>query len=139
MEGNTPVSDNEWEAITRGGDEAIEQWISQQLEGKSCTVVLIGTETAERKWIRFEIKKSWNDGKGLVGIYIHNLKNFAGEQSTKGKNPFDEFTLEGGSRKLSDVVKAYDPPYSISTAVYAHIKDNLAAWVDEAISIRAQT
>ncbi len=27
IEGNAPVSDNEWEEITGGGDEAIEQWI----------------------------------------------------------------------------------------------------------------
>src|SRR5437867_8357494 len=74
LEGNARVTDNEWEAITRGGDEAIERWIAEQLEGKSCTVVLIGAATAGRKWINFEVMKSWNDGKGLVGIYIHNLK-----------------------------------------------------------------
>jgi hypothetical protein len=37
---------------------------------------------------------------------------------------------------LASVVKAYDPPYSTSTYVYDHIKQNLADWVDEAITIR---
>jgi hypothetical protein len=136
IEGNTPVSDNEWESITRGGNEAIEKWINSQIQGKSCTIVLIGTNTAGRKWIKYEIGKSWNDGKGLLGIYIHNLKDKDENQSAKGQNPFDDFTMDRDGRKLSSIVKAYDPPYLTSTYVYDHIKDNLANWVEEAISIR---
>ena len=34
IEGNCPVSDNEWESITKGGDDAIKKWISGQLDGK---------------------------------------------------------------------------------------------------------
>jgi hypothetical protein len=37
---------------------------------------------------------------------------------------------------MSNTVKAYDPPYTTSTYVYDHIKENLADWVEEAISIR---
>jgi hypothetical protein len=136
IEGNAPVTDNEWEAITRGGDQAIQNWIDEQLNGKSCTIVLIGAHTAGRKWINYEIEKSWNDGKGLLGIYIHNLQDRDGRQSSKGSNPFDGFTMKRDGTKLSSIVKAYDPPYSLSTDVYAYIKRNLAAWVEEAISIR---
>ncbi len=134
VEGNQPVSDNEWESITRGGDEAIKRWISGQMSGKSCTVVLIGSATAGRKWIKYEIEKSWNDNKGIVGIYVHNLKDRWGNQSSKGANPFDDFTVNG--KNLSSVVKAYDPPYTTSTYVYDHIKENIEEWVEEAISIR---
>jgi hypothetical protein len=31
---------NDWEAEERGRDAAIEKWISDQLSGRSCTVVL---------------------------------------------------------------------------------------------------
>jgi hypothetical protein len=72
----------------------------------------------------------------VLGIYVHNLKNSTGEQSTKGANPFDAFTLSESNTKLSSVVTAYDPPYSTSTNVYEHINDNLAAWIEEAIAIR---
>ncbi|HID9656758.1 TPA: hypothetical protein ACXJN2_003600 [Serratia marcescens] len=41
-----------------------------------------------------------------------------------------------GDTKLSTITKAYDPPYSTSTNVYNHIKENLAEWVEEAIRIR---
>jgi len=46
VEGNEPVSDNDWEQITRGGDATIERWIDKQMEGRSCVVVLIGSWTA---------------------------------------------------------------------------------------------
>jgi len=98
--------------------------------------VLIGSGTAGRKWINYEIEKSWNDNKGLVGIYIHNLKDKDGMQSVKGGNPFDAFTLNG--KKLSSIVKVYDPPYTTSTYVYDYIKNNIAGWVEETLTIRAQ-
>jgi hypothetical protein len=135
VEGNHPVSDNDWEQITGKGDSSIRAWIDGQLSGRSCTIVLIGAATAGRKWIKYEIEKSWNDGKGLVGIYIHNLKDRDERQSQKGANPFQDFHV--GSTNLSSIVKAYDPPYNISTAVYSHIKANLESWVAEAIAIRA--
>ena len=106
------------------------------MSGKSCAIVLIGAATAGRKWINYEIVKAWDDGKGVLGIYIHNLKNNDGEKSNKGSNPFDNITLGGTSNKLSSVVKAYDPPYSVSTDVYDYIKKNLSDWVEAAIAIR---
>lgn len=136
IEGNRPVSDNDWEQITRGGDEAIKRWINGQMNGTSCTIVLIGRNTAERKWIKYEIEKSWNDGKGLLGIYIHNLKDKDGNQSPKGRNPFDDFTMKRDNNKLSSIVKAYDPPYYDSKGVYDFIKNNIVNWVEEAIKIR---
>lgn len=136
VEGNSPVADNDWETITGKGDSAIQAWIDGQLSGKSCAIVLIGNGTAGRKWIKYEIEKAWNDGKGLVGVYVHNLKNVLGNQSTKGRNPFEDFTMKRDQAKLSTIVKAYDPPYTTSTYVYSHIKDNLGAWVEEAIKIR---
>ncbi len=136
IEGNAPASDNDWESITQGGDSAIQAWIDDQLHGRSCTIVLIGSNTAGRKWIKYEIEKSWNDGKGVVGIYIHNLKNNDGHQSAKGKNPFYDFTMKKDDTKLSTIVKAYDPPYFVSTSVYNHIKNNVESWIEEAISIR---
>lgn len=46
VDGNVPVSDNDWESVTRGGEDAIKRWIAGQLEGRSCTVVLVGQNTA---------------------------------------------------------------------------------------------
>lgn len=137
IEGNQPASDNDWEAVKRGGDAAIKRWIDAQLNGRSCTVVLIGSETAGRPWINYEIEKSWNDGKGLLGVHIHNLKDFSGSQTRKGANPFETFTMQSSGRRLSDFVKTYDPPYFDSKQVYNYIGLNLAAWIEDAIRIRS--
>lgn len=135
LEGNQPASDNDWENIKRGGDPAIKRWIDDQLDGKTCTVVLIGQKTAGRKWIKYEIERSWELNKGLVGIYIHNLKDQNSNQSKRGRNPFD---IRIDQRNLSNIVKSYDPPYKTSDVVYNHIKTNIADWIEEAIKIRKQ-
>ena len=55
IEGNKPAPDNDWETITRAGDDAIKKWINEQMKYRSCTIVLIGSNTAVRKWINYEI------------------------------------------------------------------------------------
>jgi len=134
LEGNKPATDQEWEKITSGKDPAIKKWIDEQLEGKSVAIVLIGTNTAGRKWINYEIKKAWDDSKGVLGVYIHKLKDLAGDQSSKGANPFDYVPV--GGKLLSSIVKAHDSSYSTSPYVYNDIKENLADWIEEAIKIR---
>lgn len=136
VEGNKPAHDNDWESIKKGGDTSIKKWIDNQLVGRSCTIVLIGEKTAGRKWINYEIEKTWSNGKGLVAIHIHNIKDSNGNQSSKGGNPFKFFTVGDDKKNLSKIVKAYDPPYSSSSYAYNYIKDNLEEWVEEAIKIR---
>ncbi len=134
VEGNKPVSDNAWEAVTRGGGAAIKRWIDDQMYGKSCVIVLIGGYTSGRKWVRYEIGKAWNDGRGLVGIHVHSLRDSNRKQTVKGPNPF--YSLYVNGRRLSNLAKAYNPPYKRSTNVYNYIADNIAGWVEEAIRIR---
>jgi hypothetical protein len=136
VDGNRPCSDNDWETITKGGDDKIKEWIAEQMKEKSCVIVLIGANTAGRKWINYEIVKGWNDRKGVVGVYVHNLLDSDKQQATKGTNPFTNIRVGNTEKMLSSIVKAYDPPYSFSHNVYDHIKTNLAAWVEEAVEIR---
>ncbi|MBE1508542.1 TIR domain-containing protein [Rhizobium viscosum] len=129
------LSANKWEEIEDQGDAAIEQWIDDNMKGKSCLIVLIGERTAKRKWVKYEIKKAFNDGKGVLGVYIHNLKDSDGNQAAKGQNPFDAF--KSGDEPLSKWAKVYNPPYTTSSNVYDYIKDNLADWVEKAIELRS--
>ena len=138
IEGNKPASDNDWETVTKGGDKAIEKWIADQMSGRSCVVVLIGAGTANRKWINHEIVKAWNDGKGVLGVHIHKLKNHEGKTAVKGTSPFDSITHGPTGKKLSAILKVYDPPGSASTDVYDHIKNNLDKWIEAAIDIRSK-
>lgn len=134
VEGQPILSSNEWEDVKKRGDSGIKAWIDSEMRGKSCLVVLIGSATAKRRWVDYEIQKAWNDGKGVVGIYIHNLKNLAREQTTKGGNPFAH--LKAGDVAMSSLVTAWDPSYSTSTYVYDEIKAQLPILVDKAIHIR---
>ena len=136
IEGNSPASDSEWERVTEEGEFATERWINAQLYGRTCLVLLIGPGTAGRKWVNYEINKAWADNKGVVGVYVHNLKDRLGNQSAKGANPFDRFMIDGGARRLSSVVKAYDPPYMTSPDVFKYITTYIAEWVEEAIATR---
>lgn len=136
IEGNRPATDNDWESITRAGDDAIKRWIAEQISGRSCTVVLVGANTANRKWINYEIVKSWDDGMGVVGIRIHGLKSADEELSNMGPNPFDFITHGNSKQKLSSIVKCYNPVGSTSQERYEWIKTHLANAVEEAIRIR---
>lgn len=138
VEGNRPASDNDWESITSAGDVEIKRWIADQMNGRSCTVVLVGTNTANRKWINYEIVKSWDVGMGVVGIRIHGLKNSNGNISTMGSNPFDYITHGGTKKVLSTIAKCYNPTGSNSQERYAWIKEHFANAVEEAIRIRGE-
>jgi hypothetical protein len=141
VEGDEPVSKNEWETLQKK-DGAIKKWIDDTMSKRSCVIVLIGEGTANRPWVKYEIETAWNSGKGLLGIYIHNLKCANKVRTTgvgtcgQGANPFDGFTFNSGDskgQKLSTVVKCYNPK---SADAYKDINDNIESWVETAIASR---
>ena len=117
VEGNQAAKDNDWETVKGGGDKKIKEWISSQMKGRTCTVILAGSKTANRKWINHEIIESWNQGKGVVVIHIHNITDRNDKQSPKGTNPLYYVTHGPTNKRLSTIAKAYDPPYKISKNV----------------------
>ena len=131
IEDNKPVSPNEWETIKRSGDKSIQHWIDENMRYRSCVIVLIGTYTASRKWVKYEIERAWNMGKGLFGIYIHNIRDPRKGTSEKGVNPFSQFKVAG--QPLSNFVPVYDPK---SSDAYNDIRSNIDKWVENAIKMR---
>jgi hypothetical protein len=133
IEGNAPVSTNEWEDIKKKGDKEIKKWIDDNMAHRSCVVVLIGSKTADRELVQYEIKKAWEEGKSLLGIYIHNIKCPRNGKDKKGKNPFEQFEYKG--IQLSKIVKCYNPDPSDA---YNDIAKNIEKWIEEAIEIRSK-
>lgn len=128
----------DWEKVKRKGVAAVRKWINQQLAGTSVTVVLIGKETANRKHVLYEIQRSVDLGKGMLGVYIHDVKNKEGEvELWGGANPFDKFELKRTS--LFDYI--VPPTLADSVKVYDWVSDNgylnMPAWIEEA-AIRAK-
>jgi hypothetical protein len=72
---------SEYVDAKKKGEDAIRRMIKKHLSFTTVTVVLIGKETAERPWVKEEIKLSLAQNNGLLGIYIHHLKNQKGESS----------------------------------------------------------
>ncbi|MDA9441496.1 TIR-like PF08937 domain protein [Bradyrhizobium sp. CCBAU 51745] len=138
IEGNRPAPDNDWEKVKKGGDDAIKKWIAEQMKGRTCCIVLVGSATANRKWINHEIVKAWDNRLGVVGIHIHGLKNFDGETSTQGNNPFDYIGFGNTGKKLSSIVKCYNPIGATSQDKYGWISKHLANAVEEAVNIRGK-
>jgi len=136
IERNKVVNANAWEEVKQKGDTAIKNWIDTNLNGKSCLVVLIGEKTAGRKWIKYEIEKAWNSGKGVLGIRIHKLENIDGMQAKAGNNPFETFTLCDETMHLSDVVEIKNPTGRTGKEAYKSIYDNIVNWIEAAIKIR---
>lgn len=138
IEGNKPASDNDWETVTKGGDDAIKKWIAEQMKGRTCCIVLVGSNTANRKWINHEIVKAWDGGLGVVGIHIYGLKNLNGETATQGYNPFDYINYGNTGKKLSSIVKCYNPAGATSKEKYDWVSKHLENAVEEAIDIRGK-
>lgn len=136
LEGQSLCTANAWEEVKRRGDAAIEKWIADNMQGKSCVVVLVGSQTASRPWVRHEIIKAWNDKRGVVGIRVDRLLNRDGQTSAAGANPFDAITLGNSDRKLSSVVQLITPTGNDSKGVYASISNGIEKWIEDAIAIR---
>jgi len=135
VDGNRPATDNEWQDVSKGGDVAIKRWIDEQMEYRSVVIVLIGAHTAGRKWINYEIEHAWLEHKGVLGVYVNRLLDRNGQASSMGVNPFAGFNLHGVP--LVSIVPTLNPSGITGRDVYASIKSNLPAVIEDSIRIRA--
>jgi len=115
-----------WESVKKSGDNTIKRWIDDQLANTSVTVVLIGSQTANRPWINYEVIESIKRGNGLFGIYIHNVTDLNGYTDYKGQNPFDYlFWNNGNGAAISGIYPTYD-------WVQDSGRQNLPVWIERA-------
>lgn len=128
VEGQTILTAQGWEEVKRGGDQAVKNWIAKEMNYKSAVVVLIGQETASREWVKYEIRKAWDDRKPILGVRIHGLADLTDGTDRPGTNPFAGIKLVGG-RDLGDILPVFDPAGADSKQVYSSIKNNLAGWI----------
>jgi hypothetical protein len=83
---------------------------------------------AINKWINYEITASNEKGNGLLGIFIHQLRDKDKKTTIKGKNPFDDLlydTKNGKKVYFSSVYKTYD---WINDDGYSNMGD----WIEKA-------
>lgn len=99
-----------WEQVKQQGRAAVERWIDRELQNTSVTAALIGTQTADREYVRYEIEQSYRRGNGMLGIYINLCGDRAGLTCARGENPFSRFYVDSpqGRTYLSNVYSTYD-------------------------------
>ena len=100
----------DFEKLKRQGDTAIKNWIDKQLEGTSVTVVLVGEKTCGSRWVKYEIDKSIEKGKGLLGIDISKIADLQGNRSERcGQIPkgydFYLWNNDDGYNKMGDWIE----------------------------------
>jgi hypothetical protein len=76
-----------WEETKLKGDIAVKKLIDRGLDGTTVTVVLIGAETANRKYVSYEVEQSVARGNGILGISINNIKDKDGRIDPLGAVP----------------------------------------------------
>lgn len=135
LTGDQLVDDNSWETVKRGGADGIKDWINRQMANCDVVIVLVGSQTASRHWVDYEVRRGWDTKKPIFGIQIHNLKDLSGKTSAAGKNPFETVMLQSGAR-LSQHVPLHNPVGSTSQDVYASIQNNIKKWIAAAPSLK---
>src|SRR5438128_1853235 len=58
-----------WEESKRKGDVALKRMINSELAGTTVTVILVGSMTYARRWVRYETIKSIAQGNKVFGIH----------------------------------------------------------------------
>jgi len=119
----------DFEKVKLRGQNAVENWIDDQLHGTSVTVVLIGNETLSREYVQYEIRKSIDKGNGIIGVKIHNLTDMITRHVSQPGNVQTVI----GSWKSNNALIYFD---DIADGIYDYVNENgyqnLGAWVETA-------
>ena len=78
-----------WESAKKQGSTALKRLINSGLEQTSNTCVLIGSQTFERPWVRYELLKSFKKGNHILGVHINSIKCKNQTTKIKGANPLE--------------------------------------------------
>lgn len=91
---NTFVDGSMWETEKTKGPNHVKKIIDEGLGRTSVTGVLIGDTTADRRWVKYEIVKSFERGNGIFGVHINRIRSKTGYISARGSNPLDRLAFE---------------------------------------------
>jgi hypothetical protein len=84
----------EFESKKRAGNELLKRFLTDAMAGSSVTCVLIGTETAFRPWVRYELVRSFQSGRGIFGVYVNSIAGWDSKPSLAGPNPLDRLAYK---------------------------------------------
>jgi hypothetical protein len=95
-----------WEESKKKGDISLKRLINGGLDNTSVTCVLIGSDTFQRRWVRYEIFKSFEKGNSILGVHINGIRDKNSQTFALGKNPLDylsvTFSQDGKKGELQE-------------------------------------
>jgi hypothetical protein len=83
-----------WETAKSTSPLALKRLINAELQNTSVTVILIGSDTWARPWVRYEIFESIRRGNRVFGIHINSIKGKDGKIKPLGPDPFNNLAFE---------------------------------------------
>ncbi|MFJ3819279.1 TIR domain-containing protein [Streptomyces sp. NPDC090056] len=131
LEGQPLLNAQDWEQVRRRGDQAIKNWIHEQMAYKRAVVVLIGRYTASRPWVIYEIEKAWADKRPMLGIRIHGISSL-GDIDSAGSDPFAKAGV--GSVPIFDPTTRDWSGNIDSKATYRKLSENLEFWSTQGVT-----
>ena len=80
-------------------------------------VVLVGEKTCNSRWVKYEIRKSIERGKGLLGIDISKIKDLQGNTSERCGQIPEGYKFYLGTRKTVIIIWAIGSKKQLRTPV----------------------
>lgn len=111
----------EIEKVRNQTDKEIQKWIDRQMQGTSVTCILIGGKTDESKWVKYEIEKSIEQKKGLLGVLIHDLKDVHGRTDKEGANPLDDYNENNFGENVKNALVGGGAGWGLARLVFPQL------------------
>lgn len=103
-----------WTHEIESSFDTVKSKIDAALRKSEVTVLLIGTHTFSRFWVKYEIEESLKLKNKLIGIHINSIAPAVGCIEPEGKNPFEhleckaeiyDWTLDNAEENLFSWLK----------------------------------
>lgn len=126
-----------FEAAQCASDDALKRFLREGLKNTTVTCVLVGAETTLRRWVRYEIFRSFMRGNGLFAVHVHTIAGFNKLPAAKGSNSFDNvaFTVDGDQLRFKEyMANGWQPARDVGSMPLNDVAYNLGGLTNHTLS-----
>jgi hypothetical protein len=126
-----------FEAAQRESDDVLKRFLRDGLDNTTVTCVLVGTETSLRRWVRYEIFRSFMRCNGLLAVRLHTIAGLNAPAAAAGPNPFDAlaFTVDGDRIALREyMTTGWQPARDVGSMKRSDVTYNLGNLTNHTLS-----
>ena len=117
-----------FEAKQHESDDSLKRFLREGLVNTTVTCVLVGTNTNYRRWVRYEVFRSFMRGNGLLAIRIHSIQDLGKKTAAEGPNPFQNvaFTVANDQVTFREyMTNGWQPARDVGSIPLADVAYNL--------------